>query len=124
VINNNIEIDFRDGHNEKKKFCLEVEEMRMCTCDYEDCDEFAQWYRRLKGKLLTLCTKHEVEFARKHWGRSIDASELNSNDIRYLEGKEEKKEYRKTHPFKVRFFLEENETWKIRIRDSETDERP
>jgi len=97
--------------------------MRMCTCDYKGCDEFAQWYRRFKGKLLTLCTKHEAEFARKPWGRSIDASKLNNDDIRYLETKEEKKEYQKTHPIEVRLHPLENGTWKIRIRDSETDEK-
>ena len=95
----------------------------MCTCDYKNCDEFAQWYRRFKGKLLTLCTKHEVEFARKPWGRSIDASELNDDDIRYLERKEEEKEYRKAHPFEVRLFSAENGTRKITIRDSETGEK-
>jgi len=100
-----------------------VEKIRMFTCDYKNCDEFAQWYRRFKGKLLTLCTKHEAEFARKHWGRSIDASELNNDDIRHLESKEEEKEYQKTHPFEVRLFSAENGTRKITIRDSETGER-
>lgn len=97
--------------------------MRTWTCDYEGCDEFAQWYRKLKKDLLKLCTKHEAEFARKHWGKDIHASELDDDDIRYLERKEEKKEYRKAHPFEVRLFSAENGTRKIKIRDSETGER-
>ena len=92
------------------------------TCDYKGCDEFAQWCRKLKGKLLTLCTKHEAYFARKHWGKHLDVSQLDNNDIRYLERKERKKEYRKRHPFEVRLFSSEDGTRKVRIRDRPTDE--
>ncbi len=26
-------------------------------CDFKDCEEIAQWYRKRKGELLKLCTK-------------------------------------------------------------------
>ena len=94
----------------------------MLTCDYKGCEENAQWYRKRKGKLLKLCTKHEGEFARKHWGRHVDFSELNEDDINYLKWKEYRKELAKKEPFEVKEFpLKEG--LKVSIKDKQTNER-
>jgi len=93
------------------------------TCDYKGCNDFAQWCRKQKGRLLTLCTKHETELARLHWGRNVDTSKLSKDDIRYLERKERKKEFAEKHPFDVRFVSLEDGTRKVRIRDKQTDEK-
>lgn len=95
---------------------------KVWTCDFKGCNDFAQWCRKRNGNLLTLCTKHEADLARRHWGRRIDASELNEDDIRYLEGKERRKELAKKKPFEVRLYKLED-GWKIRIKDKQTDER-
>jgi len=58
-------------------------------CDFEECEEIAEWYRKMKGAPIKLCVKHEAYFARKHWGRPLDLSELNDGELRYLEEKEE-----------------------------------
>ena len=65
---------------------------KIWTCDFQGCNEIAQWYRKRKGRLIKVCTKHEARLAREHWGRRVDFSELNDDDIRYLEWKEWKKE--------------------------------
>lgn len=61
---------------------------KILKCDFKECNEIAQWYREWKGE-LKLCTKHEVYFARQHCGRSLDPSELDEDDLRYLEEKDE-----------------------------------
>lgn len=66
---------------------------KLLKCDFEGCNDLAQWYREFKGNLVKLCTKHEAHFSRKRWGRHVDLSELDEDDLRYLE---EKDEYRKT----------------------------
>ena len=53
-------------------------------CDFEGCNEIAQWYRAFKGKLFTFCTKHEAMFSRKHWGRHLRESDLTKDDLEYL----------------------------------------
>jgi len=58
-------------------------------CDFKGCEEIAQWYRKWKGDLFKLCTKHEAYLARKRYGRPLDPSELDEDDFRYLEEKEE-----------------------------------
>ena len=96
--------------------------MHVWTCDYEGCGEIAQWHRRWKGELFKLCTKHEAYFARKHWGRRVDESQLDEDDIRYLERKERRKEFAKKNPFDVKLFWLEDGI-KVRIRDRRTGER-
>jgi hypothetical protein len=95
---------------------------KIWKCDFEDCEEVAQWYRRGKGRLVKLCTKHEVYLSKQHWGKRVDFSELNEEDIRYLEGKERRAEFTKRHPFDVRFYPLEDKTTKIAIRDRQTGE--
>jgi len=58
-------------------------------CDFKDCGEIAQWYRKRKGELLKLCTKHNVYLHKQHWGRHIDFSELDEDDTQYLLEKDE-----------------------------------
>jgi len=94
------------------------------TCDFKGCDEIAQWYRKKKGKLFKLCTTHEAHLNRMHWGRRVDLSELNEDDIRYLERKERRKELAKKEPFEIETWLPlEDGTTKVSIRDRRTDER-
>jgi len=94
---------------------------KIWKCDFEDCNEFAQWYRVQKGQLVKLCTKHEAYLAKKHWGKHIDPSELDEDDIHYLEEKDYKEELAKEKPFEVLLFpLEDG--WKVRIRDRRTNE--
>ena len=95
---------------------------KLWKCDFKGCEEIAQWYRKRKGELLKLCTKHEVYLASQHYGRSLDLSELDEDDIRYLERKEYKKELEKKEPFDVGLFSLEDGTRKVRIRDRQTDE--
>jgi len=68
-----------------------MKKSKVWTCDFKGCDEIAQWYRRWKGDLFKLCTKHEAYFARNHYGRRVDLSELDADDIDYLWEKEEEK---------------------------------
>ncbi len=96
---------------------------KIWTCDFEGCDEIAQWYRKQKGELLRLCTKHEAYLARKHWGKRLDTSELGEDDMRYLEEKEFKKESEKKRPFEVILFPLEDGTTKVKIRNRQTGER-
>lgn len=98
-------------------------ERKLWTCDYKGCDEITQWYRIWKGELLKLCTKHEAYLAREHYGKHLDLSELNEDDMCYLEEKEERKEFEKRHPFEVMLAPLENEMWKIKIVDRRTDEK-
>jgi hypothetical protein len=58
-------------------------------CDFRGCTEMVQWYRKYKGELLKLCTKHEACMARAHQGRSFDPKELNPDDWQYLIEKDE-----------------------------------
>ena len=95
---------------------------KLWTCDYKGCEEIAQWYRKWKGELLTLCTTHEGYFGRKHWGKHLDVTKLDEDDIRYLERKELRKELVKKKPFEVLLFPLENGTTKVRVVDKQTDE--
>ena len=61
---------------------------KILRCDFKGCNEIAQWYREWKGDLLKLCTTHEVYFAKNHWGRNIELSKLDEDDLRYLEEKD------------------------------------
>lgn len=93
---------------------------KLWSCDYEGCEEIAQWYREYKGELLKLCTKHEAYFARGHWSKSLDLSELNEDDLRYLEEKDgvlEKKGF-----FEVLLTRLEDGTYRVRVRDRESGE--
>ena len=74
---------------------------KMWKCDFEDCEEIAQWYRRYKGKLVKLCTKNETQLSKQHYGRRVDFSALNKNDIDYLQKKELRSEYFKEVPFRI-----------------------
>lgn len=94
---------------------------KIWTCDFQGCNEIAQWYRKRKGRLIKVCTKHEARLAREHWGRRVDFSELNDDDIRYLEWKEWKKELVKKEPFEVLLFQLEDGL-KVRVRDRQTNE--
>jgi len=95
---------------------------RAWTCDFIGCNEIAQWYRRRKGRLVKLCTKHEVHLAREHWGKRLDETELNEYDMSYLEAKERRKELAKKHPFGVRIHKLEG-GWRVTIEDEETGEK-
>ena len=58
-------------------------------CDFIGCTEMAQWYRRYKGELLRLCTKHEAYMVRAHQGFSVESKDLTPDDRRYLIEKDE-----------------------------------
>lgn len=73
----------------KNSWKEEMRKRKIWKCDFKGCEEIAQWYREWKGELLKLCTKHEAYLARTHWGRHIEPSELDKNDVRYLEEKDE-----------------------------------
>jgi hypothetical protein len=91
------------------------------TCDFNGCDELAQWYRRSKGQIVKLCTKHEALLARQHWGKRVDYSELSEEDMRRLKTKVYRDEYKKEHPFDVRTEWVED-GWKVRVSDIQTKE--
>lgn len=91
------------------------------TCDFEGCDEIAQWYRRSKGQILKLCTKHEALLSRKHWGRSVDYTELTEADMDRLRTKVYWAEYDKEHPFEV-LMSKSAEQMKVRVSDLLTGE--
>lgn len=74
---------------------------KMWKCDFEDCEEIAQWYRLCKGKLMKLCTKHETQLSKQHFGKRVDYSELDKDDIDYLQEKESRSEYFKKVPFRI-----------------------
>jgi hypothetical protein len=69
-----------------------MKKMKQWPCDFKNCCEIATWYRRWKGDLLKLCTKHEAYMRGKHYGRSVNESELDREDMAYLFEKAEKKE--------------------------------
>ena len=96
---------------------------KMWKCDFEDCEEIAQWYRKYKGKLVKLCTKHETHLSKQHYGRRVDFSELTKDDIDYLEEKESRSEYFKNVPFKIicKHFSDEK-TYCIDVKDRITGE--
>jgi hypothetical protein len=91
------------------------------TCDFEGCKEIAQWYRRSKGQIFKLCTKHEAILAKQHWGRRVDYSVLCEDDMRRLRTKVYWGEYHKEHPFEVVHSRLEDR-WKVRISDVQTGE--
>jgi len=64
------------------------EKKTVLKCDFEGCQEMVQWFRRYKGELLKLCTKHEARMAREHQGRSLDSKDLDSDDWEYLREKD------------------------------------
>jgi hypothetical protein len=53
-------------------------------CDFVGCTEMVQWYRKYKGELLKLCTKHEAHMARQHQGHSLEPKDLTPDDWQYL----------------------------------------
>jgi hypothetical protein len=61
-------------------------------CDYEGCSEYVRRYRKWKGKVVKLCIKHNEQMSREHLGKQIDASELDEDDIRFLEEKTRKED--------------------------------
>jgi len=90
-------------------------------CDFAGCDEIAQWYRKSKGQIVKVCTTHEALLARQHWGRRIDYSELDEDDIRRLETKVYWNEYEKKHPFEVMLTPSEDER-EVKVHDLQTSE--
>ena len=96
---------------------------KLWTCDFAKCDEIAQWYRIWKGELLKLCTKHEAYLGRERYGKHLNLSELDEDDIHYLEEKEERKKFEKKHPFEVMLSPLEDEKWEIKIVDRRNDEK-
>ena len=96
--------------------------MKIWTCDFKGCDEIAQWYRKKKGELVKLCSKHYASLDRMRWGRRVEESELDEDDIRYLEEKEQMKESEKKDPFEVRLY-ELADEWKVRVEDRQTGEK-
>lgn len=64
------------------------ERKKSLKCDFEGCQEMVQWFRKYKGELLKLCTKHEAYMARAHQGRSLESEDLNPSDWQYLEEKD------------------------------------
>ncbi|MGD0159437.1 MAG: hypothetical protein ABSB89_03985 [Candidatus Bathyarchaeia archaeon] len=64
------------------------ENRKPLKCDFEECPEMVQWYRKYKGKLWKLCTKHEAFMARQHQGHSVDRDHLTPDDWRYLRQKD------------------------------------
>jgi len=91
------------------------------TCDFKGCGELAQWYRRSKGQIVKLCTKHKAYLARQRWGKRVDHSELSEDDMRRLKTKVYWNEYDKKHPFSVMESLVENGL-KVRVSDIQTGE--
>ena len=53
-------------------------------CDFENCTEIAEWYRRLKGKPVKLCTHHYAQMGKQRMGKPVDFSQLSEQDIRIL----------------------------------------
>jgi hypothetical protein len=94
---------------------------KMWKCDFKDCEEIAQWYRVCKGKLVKLCTKHETQLAKQHYGRRVDFSELDEDDIHYLQEKESRFEYFKKVPFKIDWKIKEKIHY-IDVKDRKTGE--
>ncbi len=90
-------------------------------CDSKGCEEMAQWYRRQKGKIMKLCTKHEAQLAKMHWGRRVDESRLTEKDRLNLRRKEWKRESAKRRPFETILFFQEAGI-KVKIKDRRTDE--
>jgi len=90
-------------------------------CDFKGCEEIAQWYRWWKGDLFKLCSKHEAYFARQHWGKHLDISELDEDDIRYLEEKDEGLEEKGF--FEVLLTKLGDGTFRVKVIDRETDEK-
>ena len=99
---------------------IEMPTRKMWKCDFEDCEEFAQWYRRKKGKIVKLCTKHEVQLAKEHWGRRVDFSELTHNDIRYFNKKESETESANKIPFEIQLIHLEDGTLRVAVKDRRT----
>jgi hypothetical protein len=94
---------------------------KMWKCDFKDCEEIAQWYRICKGELVKVCTKHETQLAKQHYGKRVDFSELDEDDIQYLQRKENHSEYVKKVPFKVDCKIKENTVF-MDIKDRKTGE--
>lgn len=94
---------------------------KMWKCDFKDCEEIAQWYRYYKGELWKFCTKHETQFAKQHWGKRVDFSELDKDDIQYLQEKESHSEYVKKVPFKIDWKIKEKIHY-IDVKDRKTGE--
>lgn len=95
---------------------------KIWKCDFEDCEEIAQWYRKRKGQLVKLCTKHEAYLSKEHWGKRVDFSELDENNISYLERKEYKRESVKRIPFEITLRFLEDRTIRVLVRDRQTNE--
>lgn len=94
---------------------------KMWTCDFEGCTEIAQWYRKSKGQIIKVCKKHEARLAKEHWGRRVDYTELDMEDMCRLETKELRSEFDKEHPFDVEL-SQLDDGRKVRVRDSQTRE--
>jgi predicted RNA-binding Zn-ribbon protein involved in translation (DUF1610 family) len=57
-------------------------------CDFEDCIEVAEWYRRVKGTPVKLCTRHYAHMGKQRMGKPVEFSQLSAHDIWILEEKE------------------------------------
>jgi len=63
-------------------------------CDFKGCDEVAEWYRVQEGEIAKLCTHHNAEAGRRHWGKPIEYSDLTGEDIDYLKDKDRVTEHK------------------------------
>ena len=66
---------------------------RTWKCDIENCNDIAEWYRKIKGIPVKLCTHHEALVGRQHMGRRFDLSELSVDDIELFEDKDRNFEF-------------------------------
>jgi ssDNA-binding Zn-finger/Zn-ribbon topoisomerase 1 len=57
-------------------------------CDFENCNEIAEWYRKIRGIPIKLCTRHEAHMRKQRMGKPLDFSQLTADDIWFLEKKE------------------------------------
>lgn len=67
---------------------------RTWKCDFEGCKEIAEWYRIVKGTPVKLCTHHETHMRKQHMGKPIDYSQLDGDNMLYLEEKDEQESER------------------------------
>jgi hypothetical protein len=72
---------------------MREEKRPLRRCDYKGCPEMVQWFRRYKGEILKLCTKHYAKMAKEHLGQSVEAKDLTSDDLEYLYEKDSEEEY-------------------------------
>ncbi len=57
-------------------------------CDFEDCTNTAEYYRRVSGKVVKLCLHHDVHMRKQRLGVPVDYKNLTSRETQFLENKE------------------------------------